>query len=129
MLEIIFLTLTEAVEIHRDQIKRYGGKGGIRDMGLLESALAMPAAGFDGKLLHQDIFEMAAAYAFHICRNHPFVDGNKRTALTCTLVFLDLNGMSLLDPEGWLYPAMLGVASGKLDKNALAGILRSLSRG
>ncbi len=89
----------------------------------------MLTAGFDGKLLHQDIFEMAAAYAFHICRNHPFVDGNKRTALACALVFLELNGISLLDPEGRLYPAMLDVASGTLDKNALADILRSLSRG
>ena len=100
---IVFLTLAEAVEIHFDQIKRYGGQCGIRDMGLLESSLAMPEAAFGGEFLHRSIFEMAAAYAFHICRNHPFVDGNKRTALACTLVFLELNGLSLPDPEGRLY--------------------------
>jgi death-on-curing protein len=127
MPDILFLTLAEVVEIQFDQIERYGGRGGIRDIGLLESAIAIPEAGFDGKFLHQDIFEMAAAYALHICRNHPFVDGNKRTALACSLVFLELNGISLLDPEEQLYIAMMDVASGKLDKKRLAEILHGLS--
>ena len=75
----IFLCLGEVVEIPRDQIERYGGSPGIRDLGLLQSALAMPAAGFGGRYLHTDLFEMSAAYLFHITQNHPFADGNKRT--------------------------------------------------
>ena len=66
-----FLSLAEALEIHRDQIERYGGNTGIRDLGLLQSALAMPAAGFGERYLHTDLFEMAAAYLFHIVQNHP----------------------------------------------------------
>jgi death-on-curing protein len=75
----VFLNLAEVLEIHRDQIERYGGQPGIRDLDLLQSALAMPAAGFGDRYLHEDLLEMAAAYLFHIARNHPFVDGNKRT--------------------------------------------------
>ncbi len=81
MPEPCFLTLAEVIEIHVDQIKRYGGRQGIRDFGLLESALAQPEASFGGEWLHRDVYEMAAAYAYHICQNHPFIDGNKRTAL------------------------------------------------
>lgn len=68
------------MEIYCNQIDLYGGAHGIRDLGLLQSALAMPSAGFGGEFFHIDIFEMAAAYAFHIAQNHPFLDGNKRTA-------------------------------------------------
>ncbi|MEK7678791.1 MAG: Fic family protein, partial [Deltaproteobacteria bacterium] len=73
-MELVFLTLDEVVVIHRDQIERYGGSPGIRDIELLQSAVSMPTAGFSGDYLHSDIFEMAAAYLFHIIRNHPFVD-------------------------------------------------------
>ena len=88
-----FLTLVEVVTILQDQITRYGGEYGIRDMGLLSSAIAVPQATFAGERLHTDLFEMAAAYAFHICQNHPFLDGNKRVGLAAALVFLDLNGV------------------------------------
>lgn len=80
-----FLNLLESLEIHQSRIELYGGTDGVRDLGLLQSALAQPSAGFDGEFLHKDLFEMAAAYLFHIVRNHPFVDGNKRTALACVL--------------------------------------------
>lgn len=125
---VIFLTLAEVVLIHLDQIERYGGLGGVQNMGLLESALAMPEAKFGDEFLHRDLYEMAAAYAFHICQNHPFIDGNKRTALACALVFLELNGVSLLDPEEKLYNAMMEVASGRLDKSSLTEILRGLPK-
>jgi death-on-curing protein len=127
MQKIIFLTLAEVIEIHSNQIKLYGGKDGILNISLLSSAVAMPYASFSGKFLHHDIYEMEAAYAFHICQNHPFVDGNKRTALASTLVFLELNGVSILDPSEKLYEAMMSLASGKLSKEAFADILRSLS--
>lgn len=84
-----FLTPAEVLEIHQDQIMRYGGRGAVRDLQALLSALGVPQATFAGKYLHTDPFEMAAAYAFHLSRNHPFVDGNKRTALACALVFLE----------------------------------------
>lgn len=88
-----FLSIGEVLEIHRDQINRYGGDPGIRDLGLLQSALTMPAAGFGGRYLHGDLYEMAAAYLFHIIQNHPFVDGNKRTGVVAALVFLALNNV------------------------------------
>lgn len=124
--DIIFLSLAEVVEIHADQIRRYGGKTGIRDMNLLSSAVAMPYATFKNKLLHHDIFEISAAYAFHISQNHPFIDGNKRTALASALVFLELNGTSLSDPQEKLYDAMVSLASGNLNKAEFTEILRSL---
>ena len=126
MREPLFLTLAEVIEVHSDQIKRYGGQDGVRDFGLLESALAQPEASFAGAWLHQDLYEMAAAYAFHLSQNHPFIDGNKRTALACALVFLELNGLSLRDPKGLLKGAMLGVASGKMSKAQFGQLLRRL---
>jgi death on curing protein len=78
-----FLDLVEVLEIHESRIELYGGRPGVRDLGLLQSALAQPSAGFGGEYLHGNLYEMAAAYLFHVSRNHPFVDGNKRTALAC----------------------------------------------
>ena len=127
MSEPTFLTLAEVVEIHADQIRRYGGQAGMRDLGLLQSAVAQPEASFGGAWLHQDRFEMAAAYAYHICQNHPFFDGNKRAALAAALVFLELNGVSLSDPKSRLHRTMLQVAKGALTKSELAGVLRELA--
>jgi len=123
-----FLSLSEALLILQDQIRRYGGSYGVRDLSLLSSALAMPLASFEGRLLHETLFDQAAAYAFHICQNHPFIDGNKRTALACALVFLDLNGVELQDPRGELYSLMIGIASGKKDKTDAAELFRKLSK-
>jgi len=125
--EPIFLTLAEVLEIHRNQVENYGGQEGIRDISLLTSALAMPESTFYGQYLHNDLYEMAAAYAYHICMNHPFIDGNKRTALVAALVFLDFNGIRVDDPKRILYKTMMGVASGKKKKDYLAGIFRELS--
>jgi death-on-curing protein len=121
-----FLSLADVVRIHVDQIEGYGGRAGIRDPRLLQSALAMPQASFGGEWLHRDLYEMAAAYAFHLCQNHPFVDGNKRTALACALVCLELNGISIEDPDGRLYEALMAIASGSMEKLGLAGLLRAL---
>lgn len=122
-----FLTLAELIEIHRNQIELYGGNPGIRDITLVSSAIAIPKSTFDGVLLHGDLFEMAAAYVFHICQNHPFVDGNKRVALVAGLVFLELNGISIEDPRGELYSLMMRVAAGKTGKDAIAATLKRLS--
>ena len=95
-----FLTLSEVLVILQDQIRRYGGAFGVRDLSLLSSAIAMPEASFGGELLHHDLFEQSAAYAFHICQNHPFIDGNKRVAFAATYTFLAINGAELkADPD------------------------------
>ena len=122
----LFLTLAEVIEIHKDQVTQYGGTLGLRDMGLLQSAIAQPEGSFSGRWLHEDIFSMAAAYAFHICQNHPFLDGNKRTALASALVFLEMNNVSIHDPKRELLKAMLEMAGGKLKKQQFAGTLRNL---
>ncbi len=125
---IVFLNLADAIEVHEDQIKRYGGHPGLRNYDLLCSALAMPEASFAGDYLHIDIFEMAAAYAYHLCKNHPFVDGNKRTALACALVFLEINGITITDEAGKLYETVMSIASGELDKVSLSKIFFELHR-
>src|SRR4030066_75857 len=116
MKDVLFLTLAEVSDIHSNQMKLYGRLPGIRDINLLSSAIAMPHASFHGEYLHNDIYEMAAAYAFHIGKNHPFIDGNKRTALVSALVFLELNGISISDSQSKLYNAMIAIANGGMNK-------------
>ncbi len=128
MKRIDFLTLAEIIEIHMNQIDLYDGDSGLKDITLLQSAMALPESTFDNKFLHKDIYEMAAAYAFHICQNHPFVDGNKRVGLVTALVFLDFNGIDIDDPNEILYKAMMDVASGKLNKEKFADVFRSLNK-
>ena len=127
MNEPIFLSLAEVIDIHTNQIDLYGGQSGMRDMGLLQSAIAQPQASFSGHWLHNDIFLMASAYAFHICQNHPFLDGNKRVALATALVFLELNDVSVVDPKQRLLKSILDLANGILNKADLAQVLRKLS--
>ena len=122
-----FLTLDEILEIHDDQIQHYGGDVGIRDRGLLESAVAMPQQSFGGQYLHRDIFEMAAAYAFHVAESQAFVDGNKRTGLAAAYMFLALTGFRLIEQDDRLYEAMIAIGTRRLDKAGLAQLLRELS--
>src|SRR5438128_11544386 len=107
-----FLTLDEVLAIHRDQIARYGGAPGIHDPGLLQSALAQPQAGFGGQFLHTDLFEMAAAYLFHIVQNHPFIDGNKRVGAVSAIVFLRMNNQDINATEDELEALVLTLAQG-----------------
>jgi len=125
---ILFLTLDEVIEIHREMIETYGGSPGIRDIGLLQSAVATPQASFGGQFLHDDLFEMAAAYLFHIMENHPFVDGNKRVGAMAAFTFLKLNGLTLTPPETEFEGHVLAVAQRKLGKAALAEFLRRHAR-
>jgi death on curing protein len=124
---IDFITLAEVIEIHKNQINIYGGEKGIRDINLLSSALALPRATFDGEYLCKNIFEMAAAYAYHICQNHPFIDGNKRAGLVTALVFLEFNGIEINDPGSALYDIMMDISKGKKGKKELEKIFRKLS--
>ena len=123
-----FLSLAEMLEIHQDQISRYGGASGIRDIALLKSALGMPSVTFGGEFLHTDIYEMAAAYLFHLVKNHPYVDGNKRVGVVAALVFLILNGFDFTAPEDELAEMVLAVARGELDKAQVAVFIRSWSK-
>jgi death on curing protein len=119
-----FLSLGEVLEIHQDQIQRYGGHPGIRDIDLLRSALAMPKAGMGEQYFHADLIEMASAYLFHIVRNHPFNDGNKRTGAVSAIVFLILNGLDLDADEKEFEKLVRRVAEGKADKEDISGFLR-----
>jgi death-on-curing protein len=116
---IRFLTLSEVLEILQNQIDNYGGIQGVRDMNLLSSAVYMPQSSFGGEYLHKTIPAMAAAYAYHICENHAFLDGNKRVALASSLVFLDLNGYEMNCEDDILYQEIMGVASGQIGKQQL----------
>jgi death on curing protein len=119
-----FLTLDEIIDIHQDQIERYGGSQGVRDWGMLQSAIAMPSAGFGGQYLHADLFEMAAAYLFHIVQNHPFVDGNKRVGAAAAYVFLALNHIRLTTDPAEYAELVLSVAQGKTPKSSVAAFFR-----
>jgi death-on-curing protein len=123
--EVTFLTLEEVVAIHRDQIERYGGSLGVRDWGLLRSAIAMPAATFGGQFLHGDLAEMAGAYLFHIVQNHPFIDGNKRVGAVAADVFLALNSVELVASQDEYADLVLSTARGETGKSAVAEFLRA----
>jgi len=115
-----FLTLEEILAIHENRIRKYGGSSGIRDLDLLLSAIGNVEATFGGEYLHQTVYEMAAAYLYGICRNHAFLDGNKRTALACALAFLGLNDVRIDSTEDDLYDLVIGVAEGRVSKAAVA---------
>ena len=113
-------------EIHAEVIARFGGSDGVRDMALLESAVAAPQAGFGGKSPYADLADVAAAYLYYICKNHPFIDGNKRTALGACIVFLRLNGVATnADGPDWEDLAM-AVAAGTIDRGETTERLRRL---
>jgi len=127
-MEPTFLLLSEVIEIHQDQVTRYGGAPGIRDIELLKSAIAMPQTTYAGQFLHTDIFEMAAAYLFHLVKNHPFADGNKRTGAVAALVFLELNGYELDAPEEDLAERVMALASGEISKVDATVFIKRFSR-
>ncbi len=120
-----FLSLEDVLTLHADQVALYGGDQGVRDLGLLESAIAQPQATFGGECLHKDLFEMAAAYLFHTVQNHPFLDGNKRTGAVAALVFLDINGVEVTAPKGSVYAVTMSVANGQAGKAEVAAFFRS----
>jgi death-on-curing protein len=116
---IKFLTLSEVLTILEYQIRNHGGLYGVRDLNLLSSVIHVPQSSFDGQYLHNTIPAMAAAYAFHICQNHPFVDGNKRAALASSLVFLEINEYTFNCDGETLYNEIINVAKGEIKKEDL----------
>jgi death-on-curing protein len=122
---VVFLTLDEVLALHADQISRYGGRPGVRAFDLLQSAIAVPAATFGGVFLHGGLHEMAAAYLFQVVRDHPFVDGNKRTGLIAMLAFLGLNGLRLDAEQDALADLVTAVADGRTGKAEIAVFLKA----
>ena len=120
---IRFISLEEIINIHNDQISIFGGVSGLRQNNLLESAIESVKTTFYKKYLYKNIVEMGAAYAFHIIKNHPFVDGNKRTGMIAMLLFLKHNGYRSLFTNKELYSLGIEIASSKLDVNQIAKTL------
>jgi death-on-curing protein len=125
---IEFLTLDEVLALHADQIERYGGRGGVRDLGLLSSAVATPQAAFGDTYLHHTLHEMAAAYLFHLVKNHPFIDGIKRVGLIAALAFLGVNRVEVVADPDALYRLVIGVADGSVTKAEVAVFLQANGR-
>jgi len=121
-LDPVFLTLDDVIEMHAEQIERYGGAHGLRDRAGLESAIATPQATFGGEWLHGSVPAMAAAYLFHLCQNHAFLDGNKRIGANAAITFLLINGWDLTLDEDELVSLVLGVAAGVIDKKRLTSV-------
>lgn len=113
----VFLGVEQVLAIHHRMVKEFGGSDELRDYGLLESAVMMPAAQFGGQFLHDGLPAMAAAYLFHICKNHAFADGNKRAAAATAETFLMLNGLRLKATNREFERLTLGVADGTVSKD------------
>lgn len=124
-----FLSESVVLAIHEDQIRLYGGTYEIRDSAALDAALHMRKVQFEGQFLHTTIYQMAAAYGFHLSQNHPFLDGNKRTAGMVMFTFLRLNGLELSATEIDYYQVVMEVASGHMSKEQLAKWLQMFSEG
>ena|SRR5688572_13353217 len=124
--DCFYLTVDIVLAIHQEAIVRFGGSAGVRDQALLESAVAAPQATFGGESLFGDLIEIAAAYYFYLCCNHPFVDGNKRAALGASLVFLKLNGVQPA-PDGPEWEQLtMDIAAGRLDRPETTKRLRRI---
>lgn len=124
--DCVQLTVDIVEEIHAEAIRQFGGLDGVRDRALLESAVAAPQATYGGESVFTDVVDVAAAYLFYLCRNHPFLDGNKRAALGASLVFLQLNDRTpAADGAAW-EKLTLEVAGGSLDRHQTATRLRRL---
>lgn len=125
MRAIVYLTVEEVLAVHRRVIEEFGGDDGLRDRGLLESAVAMPRATFGGRALHPGIAAQAGAYFFHLCANRPFVDGNKRVAVASAELFLLLNARELNASDDDVEEVAMGVAARRISKAQVIAFFRS----
>lgn len=123
MNKIVFIPKDVILYFHNQLIQLYGGSPGIREIKLLESALEQPRLTFGREYLHDTIFKMAAAYGFHLCRNHPFIDGNKRISLVAMDIFLQRNGYEIVATEKETYKIIMQLSTGNLSKEQLASWL------
>jgi death-on-curing protein len=120
-----FLTIAEVLYLHEESLKRFGGSAGLREMGLIGAALGSAQNAFwYGR---GNLYDIAAAYAFHLAEAQAFIDGNKRTAAAAAIAFLKVNGVSFPKDDGSLYAAMINIAKKQLDKPGLAAVIRRLA--
>jgi death on curing protein len=124
MAEIRFLTLEEVYDAHRQGLEEFGGSDGAIDASVIESAAAQPQARMFGQYLHVDVAHMAAAYLYHFAASQGFIDGNKRTAVICTIAFLTINGYDLDATPDELYDLTMRVANGQAGKADVADWMR-----
>jgi death-on-curing protein len=122
--EIVFLTWDEVMELHRSQLEEFGGQDGFIDRGVVESAIAQPKQTMFGEYLHEDLAHMAAAYLFHLSTTQGFLDGNKRVALWCAIMFLRLNGYTLNVSPLEMYELTMKVANNRMGKTELGNWIR-----
>jgi len=115
-----FLTFDQVISLHQLQIDQFGGSHGVKDEGLLLSALAQPESGLGNEYFHKDIYEMAAAYLFHLVKNHAFHDGNKRIAALTAAVFLQINGLEVKADENEFERLVLNAAQSLVTKKEIA---------
>lgn len=123
---MIYLSLEQIIELHDALVKRFGGLLGIRERGLLESAVAAPMMAVFGEELHKTIYDKAAAYLFYIAKNHAFLDGNKRTASAAALAFLRANGKSIKYDVDEFLEFVVSVAEGQADLDAISNYFRGI---
>lgn len=119
MSSIVFIPIDVILFFHGQLIQLYGGSLGLTDVSLLESALEQPRATFGGTYLHENTFKMAAAYGYHLCNNHPFIDGNKRISLVAMDIFLQRNGYEIVASEKETYSIIMQLSTGNLSKDEL----------
>ncbi len=122
----VFLTEEAVLEIHAAQLAEFGGAQGVLNPGLLSSAVAQPAATFLGVFLNRGLHAMAAAYLYHLAKNHPFVEGNKRTAVAAALTFLELNGVNVEHDAPALEELAVAAVEGHVSKGEITKKLREL---
>ena len=125
MKEPLFLSRAEVDDLHAQSLREHGGSEGVRESGLVDSALA--AAVNTYYYARGDMFDIAAAYAFHLAESQAYLDGNKRTAVTAALTFLEANGVYRTPDQDRLYQAMIDIAKHQLDKRGLANLFRELA--
>lgn len=120
-----FITLAQVLTLHKVQIEQFGGSHGVKDEALLLSALGQPESGLDNQYFHKDLYEMAAAYLFHLVKNHAFHDGNKRIAALCAAVFLQVNGLKVTAEEDEFEQLVMDAAQSLVSKQQIAEFFRS----
>jgi death on curing protein len=119
-----FVTYEQIILLHEGQIEEFGGHHGVKDEGLVRSAIAQPQSGFGEDYFHKDIYEMAAAYLFHLVKNHAFHDGNKRIAALAASVFLQVNGFQVIADEEEFEKIVLDAAQSLIGKTEIADFFR-----
>lgn len=124
---IRFFTVQEVAVFNIEQVVKFGGTYGVRDMGLLESAVYAAQSGYGETYFHESLTQMASAYIYHIIKNHPFIDGNKRTGMLTGLLFLQMNGIPARWTQEQMYDVGIKVANSELSKEQLFEVIERIT--